>query len=76
VFDNYSKAAIQVIFLARVEASTVASEMMDTKHRFRLWELAEVEKNLGPLDSAGSTPLHSPLMRCATWDVRQNRGQY
>jgi ATP-dependent Clp protease ATP-binding subunit ClpA len=32
VFDNYSKAAIQVIFLARVEASAVASEMMDTEH--------------------------------------------
>jgi ATP-dependent Clp protease ATP-binding subunit ClpA len=32
LFDDYSKAAIQVIFLARVEASNVASEMMDTQH--------------------------------------------
>jgi ATP-dependent Clp protease ATP-binding subunit ClpA len=32
VFDDYSKAAIQVMFLGRVDASNVATEMMDTQH--------------------------------------------
>jgi hypothetical protein len=32
VFDNYFKGAIQVMFLGRVEARTVASEMMDSEH--------------------------------------------